>query len=151
SRRVAIVFSPSVSTKIKDTEEIAPGTRMASLQSIFSRIRLSRMRLAISSSFAPRGPAKLTRPPRRATATAAFPAWPPDVIRNSDACTFVPASGNLSTRMMMSCTAPPAHRMRGYPRGSLKTDLVLYPGADDVMRDRYRRRGCQALRVFAHQ
>src|SRR6186997_1996324 len=55
--------------------------------------------------------------------------------------------------MTMSCTAPPAHRMRGFflPCGSLKTDLVLYPCADDVMRDRYRRRRRQSLRVFAHQ
>src|SRR5512139_233292 len=87
-------------------------------------------------------------------ATAAFPAWPPDVIRNSDAGTFVPASGNLSTRMTMSCTAPPAHRMRAVPffgRDSIKANLVLYPCADDVMRDCHRRRSREPLRMLAHQ
>ena len=44
SRRVAIIFSPAASIKISDTEEIAPGTRTALLQSMFSRRRLSTMR-----------------------------------------------------------------------------------------------------------
>ncbi len=38
-RRVAIIFSPVASTRINDTEESAPGTRTAPLQSMSSRTR----------------------------------------------------------------------------------------------------------------
>src|SRR3990167_9138025 len=85
-------------------------------------------------------------------ATAELPAWPPLVMTNSEACTFMPASGNLSTRMTMSCTAPPAQSILGADfAGSVKFDLALYPGADDVMRDRHRRRRGQAVGVLAQQ
>src|SRR5690349_24475256 len=69
-------------------------------------------------------------------------------MTKSDACTFVPAAGNASTRMTMSCTAPPAHRMLGC---SAKTDLALDETADDVMRDGDRRRRGQSLLVPSSQ
>src|SRR3954471_22164906 len=69
---------------------------------------------------------------------AALPDCPPTVTMKSDACAFVPAAGNASTRMTMSCTAPPAQRMAVC---LVKPDLALDETADDVMRDGKRRRG----------
>src|SRR3974390_1348917 len=69
-------------------------------------------------------------------------------MTKSDACTLVPAAGNASTRMTMSCTAPPAHRMLGC---SVKTDLALDETADDVVRDSDRRWCREARFVPPHQ
>ena len=51
------------------------------------------------------------RAPSRATAIAALPPCPPMTVTLSEACAFMPGAGNRSTRMTMSCTAPPAHRI----------------------------------------
>src|SRR5450756_3184939 len=94
------------------------------------------MRLLTWSSLPPSGPANATRPPRRAMATAALAAQPPPVMMNSDAATLLPGAGKFSTRMTMSCTAMPAHRIFGAflpGTASVKADLALHPGADDVM------------------
>src|SRR3954465_14506265 len=82
-------------------------------------------------------------------ATAALPDWPPLVTRNSEACTLAPACGNSSTRMTMSCTAPPAQRIVG--RFLVKIDPVFHPGPHDVIGDGDARRAGQPLRVLAHQ
>src|SRR5262245_49975200 len=100
----------------------------------------------------PSGPAKATRPFSRAIATAAFAAHPPPVMMNLLAATLVPGPGKFSTRMTMSCTAMPAHRIFGtFGARSVKTYLVLHPGADDVMRDCNRRRRRKPLVMFARQ
>src|SRR4029077_11514841 len=93
-------------------------------------------------------PAKEMSPPSRTIATAWFAAQPPPVIMNSLAATLVPGAGKCSTCITMSCTAMPAQRIFG--AALAKTDLVLYPGADDVMRDRDRGRRGQAVGVLAH-
>src|ERR1039457_7395686 len=119
-----------------------------------SLARSVRIRLLTWSLVPPSGPAKAARPPRRAMATAALAAQPPPVMMNSAAATLAPGAGKFCTRMTMSCTAMPAHRIFGAflpGAASVKADLVLHPGADDVMRDRHRRRRGQALRVAARQ
>src|SRR5450755_1640244 len=152
-RRVAMVFSPVASSRISDTEAVPSFMRTTPLQSMPSLARSARMRLLTWSSPPPSGPAKPTRPPRRATATAALAAQPPPVMMNSDADTLAPGAGKFCTRMTMSCTAMPAHKIFGAcpGTGSVKADLVLHPGADEVMRDRHRRRRGQAIGVLAHQ
>src|ERR1700690_1674924 len=152
-RRVAMVFSPVASSRISDTEAVPFFMRATPLQSMPSLARSARMRLLTWSSVSPSGPANATRPPRRAMATAALAAQPPPVMMKSDAGTLVPGAGKFCTRITMSCTAMPAHKIFGaFPdAGSVKVDLVLHPGADEVMRDRYRRRRGQAVRVLAHQ
>src|SRR4051794_16336278 len=79
---------------------------------------------------------------------AALPDCPPTVMMKSDACAFVPGAGKASTRMTMSCTAPPAQRMAAC---LVKADLVLDETADDVMGDRNRRRCREPAFVLAHQ
>src|SRR5581483_8515297 len=81
-------------------------------------------------------------------ATAALPDWPPMVTTKSEACTFWPACGNVSTRITMSCTAPPAHRIVGR---LLKAHSVFHPGAHDVIGDCDAGRAGETLRVLAHQ
>src|SRR5674476_1571444 len=74
-------------------------------------------------------------------------------MTNSEAGTLVPGAGKFSTRMTMSCTPMPAHRIFGDGLGAraVKADLVVHPGADDVMRDRHRRWRGQAIGVLAQQ
>ena len=71
------------------------------------------MRALIASSSPPSGPAKRASPPSRATASAALAAQPPPVMMKSDADTLAPGAGKCSTRITMSCTAMPAHRIVG--------------------------------------
>src|ERR1035437_1237361 len=73
-RLVAMVFSPSASSKISDTEAVPPSIRTAPLQSMPSALRSVTMRLLTWSSLPPSGPANATRPPRRAMAPAALAA-----------------------------------------------------------------------------
>src|SRR3569832_2399828 len=70
------------------------------------------------------------------------------VMTKSEAWTLWPGAGKRSTRMTMSCTAPPAHRI---VLRSIKRRLALDPGADDVMRDGDRRRRGQSVLVASHQ
>src|SRR6185437_8928207 len=151
-RRVAIVFSPWPSSRINDTDAVAPATRTTPLQSMPSAESSAMMRVLMSSWLPPSGPAKRVSPPSRAMPTAALAAQPPPVTMKSEACTFVPGAGNFSTRMTMSCTAMPEHRIVGVLRlPSAKRNLVFHPGTNDVIRDcdRWRRR--QAVRMLAHQ
>src|SRR5262249_55937273 len=151
-RRVAMVFSPEASSRMSETDAAPPSTRTAPLQSTPSLPRSARIRLLTASSVPPSGPAKATRPFSRAIATAAFAAHPPPVMINSLAATLVPGPGKSSTRMTMSCTPMPAHRIFGtFSARSVKTYLVLHPGADDVMRDCNRRRGRKPLGMFTRQ
>src|SRR5262245_60680529 len=54
--------------------------------------------------------------------------------------------------MTMSSTAPPAQRIFDFSAfRSVKAYLVFHPGADDVMRNRNRRRRGQPLRMLAHE
>src|SRR5215467_2756512 len=151
-RRVAMVFSPEASSRMSETDAVPPSTRTALVQSMPSLPRSDRIRLLTVSSAPPSGPAKATHPFSRAIATAAFAAHPPPVMMNSLAATLVPGPGKFSTRMTMSCTAMPAQRIFGtFVARSVKAYLVLHPDADDVVRDRNRRRRRQPLRMFAHQ
>src|SRR5262249_52021349 len=63
--------------------------------------------------------------------------------------TLVPGAGKSCTRITMSCTAMPAHRILRLR--SLKADLALDPGAENVMRYGDRRRRGQAGRMRAGQ
>src|ERR1039458_846447 len=77
---------------------------------------------------------------------------PPPVPMNSDAATLLPGAGKFSTRMTMSCTTMPEHRILGLcfaGARSVKADLVVHPSPDDVMRDRDRKRRGQAIGVLA--
>src|SRR5262249_27755713 len=151
-RRVAMVFSPEASSRMSETDAIPPSTRTAPVQSMPSSPRSDRIRLLTASLVPPSGPVKAMHPFSRAIATASCAAHPPPVMMNSLAATLVPGPGKFSTRMTMSCTAMPAQRIFGpFGARSVKVYLVLHPGADDVVRDRNRRRRRQPLRMFAHQ
>jgi len=121
-RRVAMDFSPPASSKMSETDAPAPATRSTPVQSTPSAARSATMRALIASSSPPSGPAKRASPPRRATASAALAAQPPPVMMKSDADTLAPGAGKCSTRITMSCTAMPAHRILG---GSLWSRMIF--------------------------
>src|SRR3569832_1707690 len=74
------------------------------------------------------------------------------VMTKSEAWTLAPGAGKRSTRMTMSCTAPPAHRIVFAPAlASVKRRLALAPGAHDMMRDGDRRWRRQPVLVPAQQ
>src|SRR5438874_2422876 len=129
-----------------------PSTRGHSTQSMFSRAASASIVSPTLSTPGgpPSGPAKLARAPRCAMATAAFAALPPLMVRNSLACVFTSDRGNDPTRNTRSSTAIPVHST--CLRGSAEdTVALLDPGADDVMRDRDRRRNADPLRMLADE
>src|SRR5262245_23643880 len=145
-----MVRSPRALTNIADSAEATPSRRLQPVQSTPSAARPARMRSLIGSWPAgpPSGPAKLDCAPSRATATAAFAAQPPPTAMNSLAIALPSGGGNSSTRKTSSSTAMPVHRMRGLAKlGHLTFD----PGADDVVRDRHRRRRAEPVGVAAQQ
>ena len=146
-RRVAMVFSP---VGIDQDQRHRGAWRRRRARRRCSRrprrARSARMRALTASSSPPSGPAKAARPPSRAIATAALAAQPPPVMMKSLATALAPGGGNARTRMTMSCTAMPAHRIFGAACArSGKADLAVDPGADDVMGDRDRRRRAQPV------
>src|ERR1700752_1557837 len=125
-----------------------PATRGHAEQSIFSFAASTRNASPTVSTPGgpPSGPAKLARPPRCAIATAAFAPFPPLIVSNAVACVFTSGRGKCGTRNTMSSTAMPVHRTCF----CLGEDIVrLDPGADDVMRDRDRRRDRDLLGMLA--
>src|SRR5687767_12320782 len=129
-----------------------PSTRGQSTHAIFSRAASASM---VSPTVSvpggpPNGPEKLARPPRCAIATAAFAALPPLMVRNSLACVFTSGRGNRSTRNTRSSTAMPVHStcLRALAEDTV---ALLDPGADDVMRDRDRRRNADPFGVLADE
>src|SRR5215468_582357 len=141
-----MVRSPRASTKIADTEVLAPGTRTQPMQSTPSRAKPSTRRSPITSLPAgpPSGAAKRTLPPSRAIAIAALAAQPPPMVMNSLAAALVSGVGNSRTRNTSSRTATPAQRMFAM---SDKAPVGLKPRPDDVMGDRDRRSRRQAVGV----
>ena len=97
----------------------------------------------------PSGPAKLARAPRCAIATAAFAALPPATVRNSLAWVFTSGRGNDATRNSMSSTAMPVHSTCLRGASAEDTVALLDPGADDVVRDRDRRRNADPFGMLA--
>src|ERR1700720_1826067 len=81
-------------------------------------------------------------------ATAALAAQPPPTATNSLAMALPSGGGNSLTRNTSSSTAMPVHRMRGLAKLG---DLAFDPGADDVMRDRDRRRRAEPVGMPAQQ
>src|SRR5215469_297541 len=144
-----MVRSPRAFMKIADKAVANPSMRWQAVQSTFSRAKALSTRSPFSSSPAgpPIGPASAARPPSRAIATAAFAAHPPLTTKNPLAWTLPSGCGNSSTRNTSSSTMIPAHKMRG---ARLADDIgaVLDISADNVMGDRNRWRGRQALRVL---
>src|ERR1041385_8826348 len=148
SRKLAIARSPRASIEIAEIGEVTPSTRGQSTHAMFSRAESASIVSPTVSvpTGPPSGPAKLTRAPRCAMATAAFAALPPLMVRNSVACVFTSGRGKCGTRNTMSSTAMPAHNTC-FRSGE---DIVrLDPGADDVMGDRDRRRDRDLLRMLA--
>src|SRR5450631_1903004 len=154
--------SPRGSTQIADIEEATPGTRGHQPQSTCSPVRAATMRSPIASSPAgpPSGPAKRARPPSRAIATAALAAQPPEMIMNSDAWVFASGTGNWATRNTASSTAMPVQTTSGpAPRAgaepaallSVKLNVPLHPGAQDVMGDRVRQRRGEAVGMLSQE
>src|SRR6185312_398558 len=152
-----MVRSPRALTKIAEIAEATPSTRTQPLASTPSGASPARMRSLIGSCPAgpPSGPAKLACPPSRAIAIAALAAQPPPTATNSLACALPSAGGNSSTRKISSSTAIPVQRMRGAAPGPAAlvegNDVAFDPGADDVMRDRDRRRRAKPVGMLAHQ
>src|SRR5580692_5484533 len=145
-----MVRSPRAFMKIADSAVAKPSIRWQNLQSTFSRSRAlsTRSPLLSSPSGPPSGPASAARPPRRATATAAFAAQPPLTTKNPLACTLPSGCGNSSTRNTSSSTMMPAHRIRG---AALADDIaaVLNKITNNVVGDGDRRRRGQAVLVLA--
>src|SRR5580692_3984366 len=102
--------SPSGSMQIDDMEEATPATRGHQAVSTCSAASAATMRSPIGSASGgpPSGPAKHTRAPNRAIATAALAAQPPDTNKNSEACVLASGTGNRATRNTASSTAIPA-------------------------------------------
>src|SRR5215831_8775403 len=144
-----MVRSPRALTKIAESAEVTPSSRTHPLQSTPSAASPARMRSLIGSCPAgpPSGPAKLARPPSRAIATAALAAQPPPTAMNSLAIALPSGGGNSSTRKTSSSTEIPVHRMRGLE----DTRLSFDPVANDVMRDRDRRRRAEPVGMAAQQ
>src|SRR5215470_10929751 len=126
-------------TMMADRDEATPGTRTQPVQSIPSRPSPATIRSPVGSLPAgpPSGPAKRTRAPRRAMATAALAAHPPPTVMNSLAIVFMSAAGKRSTRNTWSSTAIPVHKTTGWRRSPSGQDTIalLDPRADDVVRD----------------
>src|SRR5579862_4170801 len=141
-----MVRSPRAFMKIADNAVDSPVMRWQKLQSIRSRANAASTRSPLASSPAgpPIGPARATRPPSRAMATAAFAAQPPLTTKNPVACTLPSGCGNSVTRNTSSSTMMPVHRMR---RAGSAEDIaaVLDVIPNDVMRDGDRRRRGQSL------
>src|SRR5262249_40614966 len=112
------------------------------------RAFMTRSPIASSPLGPPIGPAKATRAPRRAIATAALAALPPPTAKNSVASALVSGAGNSRTWKTSSSTAIPAQRMCGM---SDEAPVGLDPGADDVMGDCNRVRDRQAFGMAAQQ
>src|SRR5882757_8872628 len=137
--------------QIAEIGDGTPGTRGQCEQSMFSRAASASIVSPTVSMPAgpPSGPAKLARAPRWAMATAAFAALPPFTIPNELACVFTSGRGNDSTRKIWSTTAIPAHRTCFMRETSGEDAVALFdPGADDVVRDRDRRRNADSLRML---
>src|SRR5436190_23688270 len=135
--------------EIAEIGEVMPSTRGQSPHAIFSRAESASIVSPTVSVPAgpPSGPAKLVRAPRCAIATAAFAALPPLMVRNSLACVFTSGRGNDPTRNTRSSTAMPVHST--CLRASAE-DIVLFdPCADNVVRDRDRRRDHDPLWMLA--
>src|SRR4029077_4542678 len=127
-----------------------PATRGHAEQSIFSFAANPRNASPTVSppGGPPSGPAKLARAPRCAIATAAFAPFPPLMVSNAVAWVFTSGRGKCGTRNTRSSTAMPVHST--CLRGSTEDTVALFdPGADDVMRDRDRRRDADPFRVLA--
>src|SRR2546421_7094399 len=138
--------------EIAEIGEVTPSTRGQSIHSMSSRAAKASIVSPTLSVPAgpPNGPEKLARAPRCAIATAAFAALPPLMVRNSLACVFTSGRGNDPTRNTRSSTAMPVHTT--CLRASAEDTIALLdPGADDVMRDRNRRRNADALRMLADE
>src|SRR5215470_18056386 len=164
-----MVRSPRALTKIAEIAEATPSSRTQPAQSTPSLASPPRMRSLIGSppGGPPSGPANCARPASRAIATAALAAQPPPTARNSLACALPSGAGNWSTRNTSSSTAMPVHKMRGLDRSTAPDPargaaspeaalpaakrLSLDPGADDVMRDRDRRRRTEAVGMLPQQ
>src|SRR4051812_49226140 len=133
--------------------EVMPSTRGQSMHAIFSRAASASIVSPTLSMPAgpPSGPEKLARAPRCAIATAAFAALPPLMVRNSLACVFTSGRGNDPTRNTKSSTAMPVHSTCLRAASAEDTVALLDPGADDVMRDRDRRRYADAFRMPAEE
>src|SRR5204862_1837450 len=131
---------PWPSIVIAEIEEGAPGTRGQAEQSMFSFAASARNVSPTVSTPAgpPSGPTKLARAPRCVIATAAFAALPPLMVSNALACVFTSGRAKRSTRNTRSSTAMPVHNT--CLRSAEDTVALFDPGADDVMRDRDRRR-----------
>src|SRR5436190_2029950 len=137
--------------EIAEIGEVMPSTRGQSTQAMFSRAASASIVSPTLSTPAgpPSGPAKLARAPRCAIATAAFAALPPLMVRNSLACVFTSGRGNDPTRNTRSSTAMPVHSTCLRAASAEDTVALLDPGADDVVRDRNRRRDADPFRVPA--
>src|ERR1700722_6204304 len=156
--------SPCGSMQIADIEDATPSTRGQSAQSTCAPASAATMRSPIASCPAgpPSGPAKRARPPRRATATAALAAQPPEMIMNAEASALASGPGNCATPNTASSTAMPAQstcgslaRTGAEPVGplSVKLNVLLHPGTQDVMgdRNRHRRREAFGMSCAQHQ
>src|SRR5579862_9503126 len=153
--------SPCGSMQIADIEDATPGTRGQSAQSTCSRASAATMRSPIASSPAgpPSGPAKRARPPRRAIVTAALAAQPPEMIMNAEASVLASGPGNCATPNTASSTAMPAQSTCGAARNgaepvgplSVELNVLLHPGAQDVMGDRNRDRRGEAFGMSSAQ
>src|SRR2546423_743681 len=129
-----------------------PSTRGQSRHAMFSRAASASIVSPTLSEPAgpPNGPEKLARAPRCAMATAAFAALPPLMVRNSLAWVFTSGRGNDPTRNTRSSTAIPVHST--CLRASAEDTLALLdPGANDVMRNRNRRRYADSFRMLAEE
>src|SRR2546423_3508154 len=133
--------------EIAEIGDVMPSTRGQSTHAIFSRAASASIVSPTESTPAgpPKGPEKLARAPRCAIATAAFAALPPLMVRNSLACVFTSGRGKRSTRNTRPSTAMPVHNT--CLRSAEDTVALFDPGADDVMRDRDRRRNADPFRV----
>src|SRR5256714_7328294 len=135
--------------EIAEIGDVMPSTRGQSTHAIFSRAASASIVSPTGSApdGPPKGPEKLARAPRCAIATAAFAALPPLMVRNSLACVFTSGRGKRSTRNTRSSTAIPVHStcLRA---SAADTVALLDPGADDVMRDRDRRRNADPFRML---
>src|SRR5436309_94610 len=149
SRKLTMARSPRWSIDIAEIGVVMPSRRGHCTHAIFSRAASANI---VSPTVSmpggpPNGPAKLARAPRCAIATAAFAALPPLTVRNSLACVFTSGRGNDPTRNTRSSTAIPVHST--CLRTSTEDIVLLDPGADNVMRNRDRRRDRDPLRMLA--
>src|SRR5271165_7173492 len=145
-----MVRSPCALRRIAEIGVRAPARRTQPPVSKPSAARplITRSPIASSPAGPPIGPAKATRAPRRAIATAALAALPPPTAKNSVASALVSGAGNSRTWKTSSSTAIPAQRMCGM---SDEAPVRFDPGADDVMGDGDRVSHRQAVGMPAQQ